>query len=62
MSPKPPRVGQGQPGKEGSFYAEPMDKTSDLIMSDGNTAAAIGSVYGGVQFVGWYPITPATAC
>ena len=40
---------------------ETMDGTSGLIMADGNTAAAIGSVYGGVQFVGWYPITPASS-
>jgi len=30
-------------------------------MSDGNTAAALGSIYGGVQFVSWYPITPASS-
>jgi 2-oxoglutarate ferredoxin oxidoreductase subunit alpha len=47
--------------KKDPFYVEPMDKTSDLIMSDGNTAGALGSIYGGVQFVGWYPITPATS-
>jgi len=47
--------------KKDPFYAEAMDKTSGLIMADGNTAAALGSIYGGVQFVGWYPITPATS-
>jgi 2-oxoglutarate ferredoxin oxidoreductase subunit alpha len=47
--------------KTDPFYAEPSDKTNGLIMADGNTAAAIGSIYGGVQFVGWYPITPATS-
>lgn len=30
-------------------------------MTDGNTAAALGAIYGGVQFVAWYPITPATS-
>jgi 2-oxoglutarate ferredoxin oxidoreductase subunit alpha len=30
-------------------------------MTDGNTAAALGSVYGGVNFAAWYPITPATS-
>jgi 2-oxoglutarate ferredoxin oxidoreductase subunit alpha len=43
------------------YRVEAMDKTSDLIMSDGNTAAALGSVYGGVNFAAWYPITPATS-
>jgi 2-oxoglutarate/2-oxoacid ferredoxin oxidoreductase subunit alpha len=47
--------------KKDSFCVEPMDKTSGLIMADGNTAAALGSIYGGVQFIGWYPITPATS-
>jgi 2-oxoglutarate ferredoxin oxidoreductase subunit alpha len=47
--------------KKDPYYVEPMDKTSELIMADGNLAAALGSIYGGVQFVGWYPITPATS-
>jgi 2-oxoglutarate ferredoxin oxidoreductase subunit alpha len=38
-----------------------MDATQGYIMADGNTAAALGAVYGGVQFVSWYPITPATS-
>ena len=29
-------------------------------MSDGNTAAALGAIFGGVQFSAWYPITPAS--
>jgi 2-oxoglutarate ferredoxin oxidoreductase subunit alpha len=47
--------------KKDPYYLEHMDKTNGMIMTDGNTAAAIGSIYGGVQFVGWYPITPATS-
>ena len=31
-----------------------MDGTKDFIMTDGNTAGALGSIYGGVQFTGWY--------
>jgi 2-oxoglutarate ferredoxin oxidoreductase subunit alpha len=30
-------------------------------MADGNTAAALGAIYGGLQFAAWYPITPATS-
>ena len=30
-------------------------------MTDGNAAGALGSIYGGVQFVAWYPITPASS-
>lgn len=47
--------------KKDHFYIEPSNKTSDYIMADGNTAAALGAIYGGVQFVSWYPITPATS-
>ena len=47
--------------KKDPFYVEPMHKTDGLIMADGNTAAAIGSIFGGVQFAAWYPITPASS-
>ncbi|HVN15809.1 MAG TPA: 2-oxoacid:acceptor oxidoreductase subunit alpha [Anaerolineales bacterium] len=47
--------------KKDPYFVEPMNKTTDLIMADGNTAAAIGSIYGGVQFAAWYPITPASS-
>jgi 2-oxoglutarate ferredoxin oxidoreductase subunit alpha len=47
--------------KSDPYYLEPMTKTDGMIMADGNTAAALGAIYGGVQFVGWYPITPATS-
>ena len=47
--------------KKDPFYLEPMDKTHGLIMADGNTAAAVGSIFGGVQFAAWYPITPASS-
>ncbi len=47
--------------KKDPFFIEPMEKTNGLIMADGNTAAALGAIYGGVQIVGWYPITPATS-
>lgn len=47
--------------KRDIYYVRSMDKTKDLIMTDGNTAAALGAIYGGVQFAAWYPITPATS-
>jgi 2-oxoglutarate/2-oxoacid ferredoxin oxidoreductase subunit alpha len=47
--------------KSDPFAVEPMSKTDGLIMADGNTAAAIGSIFGGVQFAAWYPITPASS-
>lgn len=47
--------------KKDPFALEPMNKTEGLIMADGNTAAAIGSIFGGIQFAAWYPITPASS-
>jgi 2-oxoglutarate ferredoxin oxidoreductase subunit alpha len=47
--------------KKDPYRVAPMDKTEGYIMTDGNTASAIGSVYGGVQLVAWYPITPASS-
>lgn len=47
--------------KSDPFRVERMNKTDGLIMIDGNTAGALGAIYGGVTFVAWYPITPATS-
>src|ERR1044071_948519 len=38
-----------------------MDKTSNHIMIDGNTAAALGCLYAGATVGAWYPITPSTS-
>lgn len=47
--------------KNDPYRVEPMDATEGYIMTDGNTAAALGAIYGGVQFISWYPITPASS-
>ncbi len=47
--------------KKDAYFVEKMNGTIGHIMTDGNTAGALGSIYGGVQFVAWYPITPATS-
>jgi len=47
--------------KKDLYYVEEMDLTEDCILAEGNTSAAIGSIFGGVQFCSWYPITPATS-
>lgn len=44
-----------------AFRLEPLDKNSDSILIDGNTATALGCLYAGATVAGWYPITPATA-
>ncbi len=47
--------------KTDPYRVEPMQETTHCILADGNTAAALGAIYGGVQFAAWYPITPATS-
>lgn len=47
--------------KTDPYRVEPMNLTEGYIMADGNTAAALGAIYGGVQFAAWYPITPASS-
>jgi 2-oxoglutarate ferredoxin oxidoreductase subunit alpha len=37
------------------------DKVGDRIFLEGNTAAALGAVYGGATVCAWYPITPSTS-
>jgi 2-oxoglutarate ferredoxin oxidoreductase subunit alpha len=37
------------------------DKVGDRIMMEGNSAAALGAVYGGATVCAWYPITPSSS-
>jgi len=37
------------------------DKVGDQIFIDGNSAAALGAVYGGASVCAWYPITPSSS-
>lgn len=43
------------------FQVRRMDANGDKIMVDGNTAAALGALYGGATVCAWYPITPSTS-
>ena len=43
------------------IHLQPLDKTKDAILIDGNTAAALGCVYAGATVGAWYPITPSTS-
>ncbi len=47
--------------KADPFSVERMDKTSGMIIIDGNSAAALGSMFAGVTVVTWYPITPSSS-
>jgi 2-oxoglutarate ferredoxin oxidoreductase subunit alpha len=37
------------------------NRVGDRIFIDGNSAAALGSVYGGATVAAWYPITPSSS-
>jgi 2-oxoglutarate ferredoxin oxidoreductase subunit alpha len=43
------------------FTAKRLDKTTNHIVMDGNTASALGCLYAGATFGAWYPITPSTS-
>ncbi len=47
--------------KKDPYRVAPMENMRGMIMTDGNSAAALGAIYGGVQFAAWYPITPASS-
>jgi 2-oxoglutarate ferredoxin oxidoreductase subunit alpha len=46
--------------KTDPYRVETLPPLDGYIMADGNTAGALGSIFGGVQFAAWYPITPAS--
>ena len=39
----------------------PADAVGDRIYVEGNSAAALGAVYGGATVAAWYPITPSSS-
>lgn len=47
--------------KADPFRVERMDATNGMILLDGNSAAGMGAVFGGVSLIAWYPITPSTS-
>ena len=47
--------------KRDPFRVTPMAATENQILMTGNEAGALGSVFGGVSLVAWYPITPSTS-
>jgi 2-oxoglutarate/2-oxoacid ferredoxin oxidoreductase subunit alpha len=47
--------------KRDPFHVEPMNKTSGMILVEGNAAAALGCMMAGVTVVAWYPITPSSS-
>ena len=47
--------------KTDPYRFEDMDGTRGKIIMTGNEAGALGAVFGGVNVVAWYPITPSTS-
>ena len=46
---------------EVGLRVEKRDNVGERILVDGNTAAALGCVYGGATVCAWYPITPSSS-
>ena len=44
-----------------ALKVERRDCVGDRIFVDGNTAAALGCIYGGATVCAWYPITPSSS-
>jgi 2-oxoglutarate/2-oxoacid ferredoxin oxidoreductase subunit alpha len=47
--------------KQDSFHFAPLNMTEGQILITGNEAGALGSLFGGLTVVAWYPITPSTS-
>ncbi|HEX9036647.1 MAG TPA: 2-oxoacid:acceptor oxidoreductase subunit alpha [Ktedonobacterales bacterium] len=47
--------------KTDPFRVQRSNKTTGKIMTNGNSAGALGSVFGGFTVAAWYPITPSTS-
>ncbi len=47
--------------KRDPYRVAPDNQTEGKILIEGNTAGALGAIYGGVSFASWYPITPASS-
>ena len=47
--------------KRDPYAIRRMDATRGKILVDGNTACALGAMFGGVTVVTWYPITPSSS-
>jgi 2-oxoglutarate ferredoxin oxidoreductase subunit alpha len=47
--------------KQDPFIVQREEADPERMLLDGNSAAALGAIYGGVNFAAWYPITPASS-
>jgi len=47
--------------KRDPYWIDRTDKTTGMILVEGNAAAALGCMMAGVTVVAWYPITPSSS-
>ena len=47
--------------KTDSYAVEARDVEKGAFFIEGNEAIALGSIFGGIQMLGWYPITPSSS-
>jgi 2-oxoglutarate ferredoxin oxidoreductase subunit alpha len=47
--------------KRDPYWVERMNKTAEMILVEGNAAAAMGCMMAGVTVISWYPITPSSS-
>ena len=47
--------------KRDAFLLQRMNANEGKLLVDGNTAGALGALFGGVTVVTWYPITPSSS-
>ncbi|MDB3871484.1 2-oxoacid:acceptor oxidoreductase subunit alpha [bacterium] len=46
---------------ESEYMAEARDKDPNTFLIEGNEATALGAIYGGINMLSWYPITPSSS-
>ena len=46
---------------ESQYCVESREKNPDSFLIEGNEAIALGSIYGGISMLSWYPITPSSS-
>lgn len=46
---------------QSQIRVERMNKTKGKVLIEGNSAGALGAIFGGCTVAAWYPITPATS-
>ncbi|MBO57519.1 MAG: ferredoxin oxidoreductase [Euryarchaeota archaeon] len=47
--------------KEDPYCIEARERSPDDFLIEGNEAVALGSIFGGVTMLSWYPITPSSS-